>query len=47
MGKKRTAIVAACILACGGCLARPAKVRAREESMALLVQQYEAYQEDF
>ena len=47
MGKKRTAIMVACMLACGGCLARPAKVRAREESMALLVQQYEAYREAF
>lgn len=47
MGKKRTAIMVACMLACGGCLARPAKVRAREESIALLVQQYEAYREAF
>lgn len=47
MGKKRTAIMVACMLACGGCLAHPAKVRAREESIALLVQQYEAYREAF
>lgn len=47
MGKKRIGITVVCILFCMGCLAYPAKVLAQSEAIALLVQQYEAYQSAF
>ena len=47
MGKKRILITVVGILFCTGCLAYPAKVLAQSEEVALLVQQYEAYQSAF
>lgn len=47
MGKRGTAITAICLLICMGGMAHPARAQAQNESTALLVQQYQAYQDAF
>lgn len=47
MGKKGIAIMVICLLACMGSLAYPMRAQAQNEAVTLLVQKYEAYQEEF
>ncbi len=47
MGKRSIAITVICFLACVGGMAYPARAQAQSESVALLVQQYQAYQSAF
>ncbi len=47
MGKRSIAITVICFLVCIGGMVHPARVQAQSESVALLVQQYQAYQSAF